>query len=80
MEIVALLSLTVLGIVAVIGILKTKTQGWGKYSTSTLILSLTLVIIAEMLVAGKLEASQSTNLFIAIIGFAGGPIASKIGE
>jgi hypothetical protein len=74
---VALICVTVLGVAAVIGILVTKIEGWGKHSTSAFLLTIALFITADLLVLGKLEATQSANLFFAIIGFAGGLIASK---
>ncbi len=76
-ETVALICLTALGVGTVIGIFVTKIPGWGRFSSSTLILILVLFITAEMLVLGKVEAQPSTNLFFAIVGYAGGLIASK---
>ena len=76
-ETVALISVTVLGVATVVGILWTKTPGWGMYSTSILILTLALFVIADLLILGKLDGQQAGNLFFTIIGFAGGLIAGK---
>jgi hypothetical protein len=74
---VALISVTVLGVATIVGVLWTKTPGWGMYSTSILILTLALFVIADLLVLGKLDGQQAANLFFSIVGFAGGLIAGK---
>jgi hypothetical protein len=77
---VALISVTVMGVATVVGILWTKTPGWGMYSTSILILTLAMFVVADLLILGKLDGSQAANLFFSIIGFAGGLIAGKKSE
>jgi uncharacterized membrane protein YqaE (UPF0057 family) len=69
--------LTVLGLATVIGIFSTKTPGWGRYSTSTLLLALALFIAANFLLIGKIEANVFLNIMFAIIGYAGGLIHAK---
>jgi len=79
-EAVTIICLSLLAIATVIGVLWTKTPGWGKYSSSTLILTLALFIATILLVLGKLEGSSFANILFAIIGYAGGLIASKKAE
>ena len=70
----ALIGLTVLSVATVIGIFVTKTPGFGKYSTSVLLLALVLFISAFFLVLGKIESSLFANVVFAIAGYAGGLI------
>jgi hypothetical protein len=79
-EAVGIICLSVLAIGTVIGIFRTKTAGWGKYSTSTLILTLALFIATILLVLGKVEGSSFANVLFAIVGYAGGLIGSKKAE
>ncbi len=72
-----LIALATLGLVAVIGIFVTKTQGFGRYSTSVLLLTLVLFVSGFFLVAGKIEPSVFANILFAITGFAGGLITAK---
>ena len=76
-EAIGLISLGVLATATVIGIFVTKTKGWGKYSTSTLILTLALLISTLLLILGKVEASVFGNVLFAVVGYAGGLIVSK---
>ena len=72
-----LIVLAVLGVVALIGIFRTKTPGFGRYSTSVLLLTLVLFVSALFLVAGKLDAPVFANIVFAITGFAGGLITGR---
>ena len=76
-ETAAVIGLSVVGLGVVVGIFFTKTPGWGKYSTSILVLTLALFISAILLVIGKLEGSSFANVLFAIVGYGGGLIASK---
>ena len=73
----SLTALTILGSVAVIGIFVTKTPGFGRYSTSVLLLTLVLFVSAFFLVGGQIEAPVFANIVFAITGFAGGLITAK---
>jgi hypothetical protein len=77
---IALLGLSTVGLGTIVGFFLTKTAGWGKYSTSTLVLLLALFIAAILLVLGKLDSSSFVNVLFAIVGYGGGLIASKKGE
>ncbi len=67
-------ALVLLGGGALFGIFRTKTQGFGRYSTSVVLLTLVLVIAATLLAVGKIEASFFINIAFAVAGFAGGLI------
>ena len=69
--------LGLLGMATVICIFKTKTPGFGRYTTSALLLTLVLFITAILLAAGKLDSGMVTNIFFAIVGFAGGLVTNK---
>lgn len=68
---------TALGVVALIGIFKTKTAGWGRYSESTVVLVATLFVAALLATSGKLELSWFVNILFAIVGYAGGLLTSR---
>ena len=71
------LAIFTVSLVALIGFLITKTKGFGRYSTSTLLLILVLMIASLLYSNGKLSDQVLTNLLFAIIGFAGGLFTSK---
>jgi hypothetical protein len=58
----------------------TKTPGFGRYSTSVLILTLVLFVAAMAFVLGKVEWAPLANLLFAVAGFAGGLVTIKHGE
>ncbi len=61
----------------IIGIFRTKTPGFGKYTTSALILTLILFVAAMALVESKVEWTPMANILFAIAGFAGGLITAR---
>ncbi len=69
--------LIVLSIVTVIGIFKTKTPGFGKYTTSVLILALGLFISSFFFILGKIDGAVFTNIIFVVLGYAGGLISNK---
>jgi len=72
-----LVGLFVLGAGTLLGIFKTKTAGFGRYTTSVILLSLVLVISAMLFVAGMIESAIFINVAFAITGFAGGIVTAK---
>ncbi|MDO8422323.1 MAG: hypothetical protein Q7S99_09185 [Parvibaculum sp.] len=62
---------------SIIGIFKTKTQGFGRYTTSVLVLTLILFVAVLCFALGKVEWAPMANLLFAIAGFAGGLITAK---
>ena len=71
------LAVSILGVVALIGFFATKTKGFGKYGTSSLILILVLVTTAILLVGGYIDAQLAGHVLLALAGFAGGLVAGK---
>lgn len=69
-----IIALSILGIAALTGIFFTKTPGFGKYSTSLLLLTLVLFVTALFFAAGKIESSLFANIVFSVAGFAGGII------
>jgi len=67
--------LALLAIVTVIGIFATKTKGFGRYSTSLVLLSSALFLGALFLAIGKIEGASFMNILFAVAGYAGGLIA-----
>ena len=72
-----LLGLAVFGAASVFGIFKTKTAGFGRYSTSVLLLTLVLFVSAMLLTADKISSSVFINIIFAVTGFAGGIVTAK---
>lgn len=58
------------------GFFWTKTEGFGRYGVSVLVLTLVLYIGAVAFMMGKVDWQGLSPLLLAIVGFAGG-IASK---
>jgi hypothetical protein len=75
-----IVGISILGIAALIGILTTKTSGFGRYSTSLLLLTLVLFITSLLFAAGKVDSSLFGNIAFAVAGFAGGLISGKQGS
>jgi hypothetical protein len=75
-----LLAVFSIGAGPLIGFFRTKTQGFGRFTTSVLLI-ITVVTIASMLyVAGKLKTNVMANVLFAVFGFAGGLFTSKEGN
>jgi hypothetical protein len=71
------IGLTVFSVTTMIGIFSTKTPGFGKYSTSVVILTV-IVFIASFFLLFKLISSQVfANIIFAVAGYAGGLINGK---
>lgn len=71
------LGIFILGVVIIWGIFRTKTPGFGRFSTSVLLLAPVLIIVAMFFALGKIEASLFANVIFAIAGFAGGLLANR---
>lgn len=66
-----------LGAIALIGFFKTKTNGFGKYNTCTLVLLVALIFCALLFAGGRFSAELFANAIMAIIGFAGGLVVAR---
>lgn len=72
-----IVGIALLGAVALIGIFATKTPGFGRYTSSLVLLASVLFVTALFLAAGKIESTLFANIAFAIAGFAGGLITTK---
>ncbi len=71
------LGIFILGAGSIAGIFLTKSPGWGRFTTSVLLLALVLFVSALCLAFEKLESSVFANVLFAVAGFAGGLLANK---
>jgi hypothetical protein len=62
---------------ALIGYFKTKTAGFGKYTTATLLFILVLYVCTLAFFQGKIDGVSLVNLLAAVAGFAGGLFAAR---
>jgi len=74
------LAVFILGSGSLIGFFKTKTPGFGRFTTSTLLVILVLIIASLLFAGGLLEGPVLANVLFAVFGFAGGLFTSKNGE
>ena len=65
------------GLVALIGFFKTKSEGFGKFTTSTLVLLMVLILCSLLYASNQLDGQLFANVLMAIIGFAGGLVVAK---
>jgi hypothetical protein len=72
-----LLAVFVVGLVALIGFFVTKTQGFGRFATSTFLLVVVVIVSALLYAAGRLDCQVLANIFFAVIGFSGGLFTGK---
>ena len=64
----------------IFGIFRTKKDGFGRYTTSVLVLTLVLFVAALAFVTGKVEWTPLANLLFAVTGYAGGLITARAGN
>ena len=69
--------ISALGCITLTGIFCTKTRGFGRYSTSLLLLTLVLFITALFLAVNKIETNAFLNIVFAVAGYAGGLVAVR---
>jgi uncharacterized membrane protein len=74
-----MLAIFVLGVGALVGFFKTKTDGFGRFTTSTFLILLVVIISSLLYAAGKLDGQIMANVLFAVFGFAGGLFTSKDG-
>ncbi len=73
----ALVCLTIFGTIALGGIFFTKTKGFGKYTTSLLLLFIVIFLAAFFLVLDKITPTVFANIAFAVTGFGGGLLSAK---
>lgn len=74
-----MLAIFILGAGALIGFFRSKTDGFGRFTTSTLLILLVVIIASLLFAAGKLDSQVMANVLFAVFGFAGGLFTSKDG-
>ncbi|MFS1526396.1 hypothetical protein ACL7TT_20315 [Microbulbifer sp. 2304DJ12-6] len=72
-----MLGIFIVGIIALIGFFKTKTGGYGRFSTSTFLILISIIVSSLLYSAGKLDSQIMANVLFAVIGFAGGLFTGK---
>lgn len=72
-----LAAIFLLGLVVLVGILVTKKPGFGKFTTSTLLLAMVFVSAALFFAGGKIDSPLFGQIAFAVLGFAGGLLANK---
>lgn len=72
-----LVAIFLLGVVVLVGILVTKKPGFGKFTTSTLLLAMVFVSTTLFFAAGKIDSPLFGQIAFAVLGFAGGLLANK---
>lgn len=72
-----LIAIFIIGLTALIGFFVTKTKGFGRFATSAFLLLLVLILTGLFYATDKIPAQLLSNIFFAIIGFAGGLFTSK---
>jgi hypothetical protein len=78
LQVASLIAISIVTGGSLIGIFKTKTPGFGRYSTSLIMLVLVLFSASVFAANGRLEPQQLGNILFAVAGFAGGLIAAKV--
>lgn len=68
----------ILGVVALVGFFRSKTDGYGTYTTGTLLLILLLTFSALLAVSGALDSRDISSILLAVAGFIGGLFANKL--
>ena len=71
------LAIFVIGGGSIIGFFRTKAKGFGRFTTSVLLILVVLTIASLMFALGRLETSVIANVLFAVFGFAGGLFTSK---
>jgi hypothetical protein len=75
-----MIGIFILGGASLYGFFKTKTEGFGRFTTSTLLVILVVTISGLLYAGGKLEGQVMANVLFAVFGFAGGLFTSKDGS
>jgi len=61
-----------LGLISVVGFFWTKTKGFGRFTTATLLILLVLIISSLLALNDSLDKNVIGNILFAIMGFSGG--------
>jgi hypothetical protein len=72
-----IVAVAVVGAIALVGFFWTKAPGFGRFTTSTFLILLSLVLSALFFAAGKFDGQAFSSVVLAIIGFAAGLFTAK---
>ncbi len=72
-----LISVFAIGVGTLFGFFVTKAKGFGRFATSVLLLLLVAIMTGLFYAAEKMPLEVVSNIFFAIIGFAGGLFTGK---
>jgi len=75
-----MLAIFVIGAGSLVGFFVTKTEGFGRFTTSVLLIIVVVTIASLLYVGGKLDGNVMANVLFAVFGFAGGLFTSKNGS
>lgn len=69
-----IIGLSIFGTATMVGIFLTKTPGFGKYSTSVVLLAVVVFVASLFLLLDKISSQVFANIMFAVAGYAGGLI------
>ena len=69
--------LTIFSVATMAGIFITKTPGFGKYTTSVVLLAVIIFVASFFLLFGFINSQIFANILFAVAGYAGGLINGK---
>jgi len=75
-----IIAIFIIGAGSLIGFFKTKTEGFGRFTTSVLLIIIVVTISSLLYAGGKLDGNVIANVLFAVFGFAGGLFTSKNGK
>ena len=75
-----MVAIFIIGAGSLLGFFKTKTEGFGRFTTSVLLIIIVVTIASLMYAGGKLDGNVMSNVLFAVFGFAGGLFTSKNGN
>ena len=62
---------------ALVGFFGTKSEGWGRYTTSVLLLILVLFVATVGFLLGRTDSQPFLNILFAVAGYAGGVLSGE---
>ena len=71
--------ISVVSIVALAGFFWTKTEGFGQFTVTALVLLVAVSLTAILAAAGKIADDNTTSILLAVIGFSSGLALRKTG-
>ena len=72
-----MLAIFIFGAACLFGFFRTKKAGFGRFTTSALLLILVVTISSMLFAGGKIDSTSMVNVIFAVFGFAGGLFTGK---